>query len=80
MRLETLPMLVLCGVIGVVVGHEHHGHDHDHAEKEIPLHEQEYIQDNTEELERKWGFEVRVSLHALKVVGSARSIDAAWHF
>ncbi|CZR66872.1 related to agmatinase [Phialocephala subalpina] len=43
----------ICGVVGVH-GHEH---GHHHHEKEIPLHEQEYIQDNPDELERKWGFE-----------------------
>lgn len=56
MKFEKLLLATagICGVVGVH-GHEH-GHHHD--EKEIPLHEQEYIQDNPEELERKWGFEV----------------------
>jgi hypothetical protein len=39
---------------GVVAGHQ----DHLHREKQIPLHEQEYVQDTAEELERKWSFEV----------------------
>jgi len=39
---------------GVVAGHQ----DHKHGEKQIPLHEQEYVQDPVEELERKWSFEV----------------------
>ncbi|KAE9367376.1 Arginase/deacetylase [Stipitochalara longipes BDJ] len=37
----------------VVAGHQ----DHRHGEKHIPLHEQEYVQDPVEELERKWNFE-----------------------
>ena len=45
----------LCRVLGGVHGHEH---GHQHEEKQIPLHEQEYIQDSAEELERKWSFEV----------------------
>lgn len=51
----------ICGVVGV------HGHEsgHHHDEKEIPLHEQEYIQDSAEELERKWSFEVRLKPFAL---------------
>jgi hypothetical protein len=39
---------------GVVTGHQNHGH----GGKQIPLHEQEYVQDPVEELERKWSFEV----------------------
>ncbi|KAE8454137.1 hypothetical protein EG329_005061 [Mollisiaceae sp. DMI_Dod_QoI] len=55
MKLERF-LLVAAGFGGVVGVHGHeHGHHHD--EKEIPLHEQEYIQDSPEELERKWAFE-----------------------
>ncbi len=57
MKLERF-LLVAAGFGGIVGVHGHeHGHHHD--EKEIPLHEQEYIQDSPEELERKWAFEVR---------------------
>jgi len=38
-----------------VVAHGHHGHEHE--EKQVPLHEQEFVQDTLEELERKWTFE-----------------------
>jgi agmatinase len=39
----------------VVVGHQHGSGN---GEKQVPLHEQEYVQDPVEELERKWSFEV----------------------
>lgn len=48
----------LAGICGVVVGHEtFHGEG-----KQIPLHEQDFVQDSPEELERKWSFEVSLSL------------------
>lgn len=51
MRASLLLSLVVCGV---VTGHSHESH----GEKEVPLHEREWIKDGAEELERKWGFEV----------------------
>ena len=55
MRLETT--LLLAGICGVVVGHEAlHGEG-----KQIPLYEQEFVQDSPEKLERKWSFEVSLS-------------------
>jgi hypothetical protein len=57
MRAHSSATLVLGSLMvgcGVVAGHQNHRH----REKQIPLHEQEYIQDPVEELERKWSFEV----------------------
>ena len=57
MRFFSSAELVLGALIvgcGVVTGHQSHGH----GGKQIPLHEQEYVQDPVEELERKWSFEV----------------------
>jgi len=57
MRFCSSAALVLCALIvgcGVVTGHQSHGH----GGKQIPLHEQEYVQDPVEELEKKWSFEV----------------------
>jgi hypothetical protein len=57
MRFGSSAALVLGALIvgcGVVTGHQNHGH----GGKQIPLHEQEYVQDPVEELERKWSFEV----------------------
>ena len=56
----------------VVAGHQSHGH----VGKQIPLHEQEYVQDPIEELERKWSFEVSsvlyCILHTRALTGSSR--------
>jgi agmatinase len=49
-----LGLLVGCGV---VVG-QHYGGGNRNGETQVPLHEQEFVQDPAEELERKWGFEV----------------------
>lgn len=47
-------LLGLGAVCGVVEGHQHH-----HGEEaQVPLHEQEFVQDTADELERKWSFEV----------------------
>jgi hypothetical protein len=57
MRFCSSAALVLGALIvgcGFVTGHQDHGH----GGKQIPLHEQEYVQDPVEELERKWRFEV----------------------
>jgi len=57
MKFCSSAALVLGALIvgcGVVTGHQSHGY----GEKQIPLHEQEYVQDPVEELERKWSFEV----------------------
>jgi hypothetical protein len=57
MRFCSSAELVLGALIvgcGVVAGHQNHAH----GGKQIPLHEQEYVQDPVEELERKWSFEV----------------------
>ena len=55
---STSLVLAVVLVCGVVEGHEH-GPGHHHAgEAEVPLHEQPFVQDSAEELERKWGFEV----------------------
>lgn len=65
MRSYSSAALVLGSLIvgcGVVAGHQKHGH----GRKQIPLHEQEYVQDSVEELERKWSFEVSsVSLYCI---------------
>jgi hypothetical protein len=46
----------LCGVAGLTGAHEYL---HEYVEaSEVPLHKQEFVQDSTAELERKWGFEV----------------------
>jgi hypothetical protein len=51
-------VLAVVLVCRVVEGHEH-GPGHHHAEEaEVPLHEQPFVQDSAEELERKWSFEV----------------------
>lgn len=42
-------------VCGVVAGLSYEATD---LEKEVPLHEREWVKDGAEELERKWGFEV----------------------
>lgn len=55
MKLLTRTICALA-VCEFVAGHNH-GHEHGH-EKEVPLHEREWIQDSKEELERKWSFEV----------------------
>ena len=47
-----LGLLVGC----VVVVGQHYGGGN--GETQGPLHEQEFVQDPVEELERKWGFEV----------------------
>jgi hypothetical protein len=52
----VLGLLVGCGV---VVGHQHQ------EGKQVPLHEQEYVQDPVEELERKWSFEVSYDIFLL---------------
>jgi agmatinase len=57
MRVSSLA--VFLGFCGVVVGHSHH---HQDGGKQVPLHEQEFVQDGPEELERKWSFEVSLSL------------------
>lgn len=49
--------LGFCGV--VVVGHSRHLQD---AGTQVPLLEQAFVQDGPEELERKWSFEVGLSL------------------
>jgi hypothetical protein len=55
---STSLILAVAFVCGVVEGHEH-GPGHHHAgEAEVPLHEQPFVQDSAEELERKWSFEV----------------------
>jgi agmatinase len=57
MKFQCSAVVVLGSLMvgyGVVAGHQ----DHKHGEKQIPLHEQEYVQDPVEELERKWSFEV----------------------
>ncbi|KAF4614399.1 hypothetical protein G7Y89_g15337 [Cudoniella acicularis] len=47
--------VVWCGV--GVAAHQRHGHDQQREGEEMPLHEREFVQDSTEELERKWSFE-----------------------
>jgi len=49
--------------LGLVSGHEPHHHGSE--EKDIPLHEREFVKDSAEELERKWGFEVSLFLSYL---------------
>lgn len=44
----------VCGVVA-------HQHQHGGEEAQVPLHEQEFVQDSAEELERKWSFEVGLS-------------------
>jgi hypothetical protein len=54
-------LLGLGAVCGVVEGHQHH-----HGEEaQVPLHEQEFVQDSADELERKWSFEVRLKFLCL---------------
>jgi hypothetical protein len=50
----TSTLLLAAGICGVV-GHSGHGEE---GESQVPLHEQEFVQDSFEELERKWSFEV----------------------
>ena len=52
MKVLFSTLLLTTGICGVVVGHEIN------REKQVPLHEQEFVQDSKEELERKWAFEV----------------------
>lgn len=52
MKVSFSTLLLMAGICGVVVGHGIH------EEKQVPLHEQEFVQDSEEELERKWSFEV----------------------
>lgn len=52
---KTLVLGLWLGGCRVVVGHQHGSGN---GEKQVPLHEQEYVQDPVEELERKWSFEV----------------------
>lgn len=56
MRTSLLELLVWSVLSTGVAAHGHHSHDH--GEKQVPLHEQEFVQDSLEELERKWAFEV----------------------
>jgi hypothetical protein len=58
--LKALLGLAVCGVI--VEGHQHQHHG---DEAQAPLHEQEYVQDSAEELERKWSFEVGLRFSCL---------------
>jgi len=44
--------------LGAVCGVVAHQHQHPGDEAQVPLHEQEFVQDSAEELERKWSFEV----------------------
>jgi agmatinase len=53
MKVTFSTLLLAAGICGFVVGHSHHD-----GEKQVPLHEQEFVQDSEEELERKWNFEV----------------------
>ena len=56
MRLTSALTFVafICGVVG------HSRHDHGERDgRQVPLHEQEFVQDSSEILERKWSFEVR---------------------
>jgi hypothetical protein len=48
MKVSTLS--VLTAVCGAVAAHT--------ADEEVPVHNQEFVQDDAQELERKWGFEV----------------------
>jgi hypothetical protein len=56
-RLTSL-VLATALVCGAVEGHEHGPGHHHGGDAEIPLHEQAFIKDSMEKLERKWSFEV----------------------
>lgn len=72
-RSLALAVALLCGV---VEGHEH-GPGHHHAgEADVPLHEQPFVQDSAEELERKWSFEVSWFVH-LQYLSEDRVIMSA---
>ena len=60
-------LLGLGAVCGVVV--EAHQHQHHGDEAHVPLHEQEFVQDSAEELERKWSFEVGLRFLCLYSAG-----------
>jgi hypothetical protein len=59
MKFTFTALLLAAGICGVV-GHTHHGETGE--AKQVPLHEQEFVQDTPEELERKWSFEVSLLL------------------
>jgi hypothetical protein len=48
--------LLLASAICGIAAHSHHGETG--GANQTPLHEQEFVQDGPEELERKWSFEV----------------------
>lgn len=52
--------------LGLVRGHDHSHGGKDGEEKEIPLHERDFVKDSAEELERKWGFEVSLFLSSIR--------------
>ena len=47
--------LLLAAGVCEVVGQSHHGSG---DEKQVPLREQEFVQDSGEELKRRWSFEI----------------------
>ncbi|TVY90785.1 Guanidinobutyrase, partial [Lachnellula willkommii] len=73
MRLLKLHSHVLKAALGLglglgwavcgVVAHQHGD------EAQVPLHEQEFVQDSAEELERKWSFEVGLRFFFARVLG-----------
>lgn len=55
MKIALIVSLAICGVVR---GHSHeHANEHVNTQKEIPLHEREWVKDSAAELERKWSFE-----------------------
>ena len=85
MKITISALLLAAGICGVVVGHSH---GETREGKQTPLHEQEFVQDGPEELERKWSFEVRLSVSFLVLVwacdlqvrkGMSR-VSSAWDF
>lgn len=59
MKIDKLTLLVGGLVCGVAVGHSHHEKEGGEFD---PLAAPEYVQESVEELERKWSFEVCLSI------------------
>lgn len=70
MRASQLSLLAL--FCGAVVGHGSHGQE---PVGEVPLHEQAFVQDTPEELEKKWGFEVSCSFYKSPPPGREHGLE-----
>ena len=75
MKTPFSALLLTAGICGLAAGYSHHGGEGEALQ--LPLHERPFVQDSEEELERKWSFEVSlsVSLSLFFCVGEASSSE-----